>query len=238
MHKMTVALYRIFVIAWAFLYTWWSTIPYSAYKQPPLVREALEHAGRGAVMPLNETLADVLLTATLISAVGLLLFHRWARSLLLLTTGFSLAHAPFAGVVVAGPLDGTLGFLLTLATGALIAVTFWSPLATRFVMSPRAITAENTVPELTGTEGTPLPEEDLVIVFETADPAVLPVIRSLLESAEIEYTTAAESLQDLVGGGRLAGYNPAAGPVRVLVRRSDAVFARDVLQLGLDAAAE
>ena len=222
---MTRGRFRGLVVAWALVSVWWSTLPYSAYKQPQVVREALEHAARGAIVPPTDTLADLSLAAVLLAAAGLLFFQRWGRALLVLTTLFSLVLSPLGGVMVSGPFDGTLGFVLTLLTGALIALAYWSPVAAEFVKrrdEDLAAITDDMASE-------PEPDEQLVTVYETSNATVVPVIHSLLQSADIEYTTTSESLQDLVAGGRLSGYNAAAGTVRFLVRESDALLARDVL---------
>ena len=41
--------------------------------------------------------------------------------------------------------------------------------------------------------------------------------------------TAGEQVQDVIAAGRLGGYNFAAGPARVFVRKDDADHARQIL---------
>ena len=174
--------YRIAIVVWAFLYAWWSTLPWSIHKQGAIVRAAMEHSGRGAIIPPSDTIANALLLATVIAAGGLFFFRAWARVLLVVTTAGSVALSPFLGVGVSGPVDGTIGFLMTLLTGGLIAVVFWSPLAGRFV-------AANDPEEIERFD-----VASLVAVYEAADPTTASAIRSLLTSAGIEYVIA--------GGGR------------------------------------
>jgi hypothetical protein len=69
----------------------------------------------------------------------------------------------------------------------------------------------------------------LVNVFETANPALIPVVRSLLDDAEIVFLTKNENLQDIFGGGRLAGFNNILGPVQFWVREDDATTAKALL---------
>lgn len=72
---------------------------------------------------------------------------------------------------------------------------------------------------------------DLVTVFETGDPALLALARSLLESAGIEFATRGEALQDLIGLGRFpGGTNLVTGPVVFQVGLDDAEKARSTLR--------
>ena len=67
-------------------------------------------------------------------------------------------------------------------------------------------------------------------VFETGNPALIAVIESVLDDAQIEYGTSSENLQDLFGWGRLgAGYNYVIGPVKFFVAAEDEEEARALL---------
>ncbi len=79
--------------------------------------------------------------------------------------------------------------------------------------------------------GTPRPPAyTLVPVLETGNPALLAIARSLLASAEIEYETTGDALQDIFALGRLgAGFNPVVGPATILVHDDDAEAARELL---------
>jgi hypothetical protein len=221
MHRRT--RFRALVVAWALLYGWWTALPYTAWKQPEAVREALQYSGRGALLPPSELVADLFVIGALAAAIGLLFFRRWGRMLLAGTTLVSVMHAPLAGVGVSGPVDGTVGFVMTLLNGALLALAYASPVARDFTATADAPIEQEppTAPD----------DEELVTVFETSDGALVPVIHSLLQSAGIEFRTDSEALQDLIDGGRLAGYNAATGGVRFRVRQSDALLAKDVLEL-------
>ena len=69
-----------------------------------------------------------------------------------------------------------------------------------------------------------------VTVLSTGDPALLAVAKSLLEEADIEFFAKGEAVQDLVGGGRLGGFNPAVGPVELQVAPEHADEARALLR--------
>jgi hypothetical protein len=72
---------------------------------------------------------------------------------------------------------------------------------------------------------------DLVTVFETGDPVLVALARSLLDSARIEFATKGEAIQDLLGLGRFpAGSNLVTGPVVFQVQPDDALKARSLLR--------
>jgi hypothetical protein len=71
---------------------------------------------------------------------------------------------------------------------------------------------------------------DFVTIFETSDPGLVALAKSLLESSKIEFTTKGEVLQDLLGAGRFpGGTNLLAGPVVFLVLPGDAEVAKRLL---------
>jgi len=75
------------------------------------------------------------------------------------------------------------------------------------------------------------PDVELATVFESANPALIALARSLLDSAGIEFSTRGDMLQDLFGWGRFpGGVNLLTGPVTFLVRAEDAREARSILE--------
>jgi hypothetical protein len=73
-------------------------------------------------------------------------------------------------------------------------------------------------------------EPELVTVFQSADLIALALAKAALESEGIAFVTQGEGLQDLIGLGRFpAGFNVAAGPVKLHVDARDAELAREVL---------
>jgi hypothetical protein len=81
-------------------------------------------------------------------------------------------------------------------------------------------------------EPTPVePEIELVKVYETGNPALIPVVESLLDDAGIEYMTKNESIQDLFGWGRFpSSISYAIGPVEFYVREDAADEARAIVE--------
>ena len=71
---------------------------------------------------------------------------------------------------------------------------------------------------------------DLETVLETSDPALLPVVRSLLEAEDIPCFLRGELLQEFLGWGRLpSGKNFITGPVQLQVPRKHVEEARQLL---------
>jgi hypothetical protein len=69
-----------------------------------------------------------------------------------------------------------------------------------------------------------------VTVLESGDPAILAVAESLLEDAGIEFFPVGEGVQDLFGWGRIGGFSPVVGPVRIQVAAEDAEEAAALLR--------
>lgn len=73
------------------------------------------------------------------------------------------------------------------------------------------------------------PDVALVKVYDSGNPALVPLFESMLADAGIEFMTSGQALQDLFGMGRLgAGYNSIAGPVEFYVREDAAEEARAI----------
>ncbi|MEE8522665.1 MAG: DUF2007 domain-containing protein [Thermoanaerobaculia bacterium] len=79
---------------------------------------------------------------------------------------------------------------------------------------------------------------DYVKVFETSETAVIPVIKSVLEGAEIPYLVKGEDLMNLFPSEMLGGlYRPSAG-VHFMVSADRAEEARQLLAAHLEAIAD
>ncbi|MEO8664472.1 MAG: DUF2007 domain-containing protein [Ignavibacteria bacterium] len=73
--------------------------------------------------------------------------------------------------------------------------------------------------------------ENLVTVFETGNEAIVAVVKSLLDEANIRYLAEGEGVQDLFGVGVLGtGFNPITGPVKFQVMPEDAEYASAILK--------
>lgn len=74
-------------------------------------------------------------------------------------------------------------------------------------------------------ENTKHPEP--VVILETSNASVIPVVESLLRSADIAFEARGERLQNLFALGQVGGINPLIGPVRFVVGSSDARRAKN-----------
>ena len=71
---------------------------------------------------------------------------------------------------------------------------------------------------------------DLVTVFDTSDPALLPVIKSLLQGADIPFLVQGEEAMSLLPVGEIMGPFTKRGlAARVMVRSEDAEAATELL---------
>ena len=71
---------------------------------------------------------------------------------------------------------------------------------------------------------------DAVPVFVAKDPAMLPVIESLLEANDIPFVVANDATQDIIGWGRFVdGFNPVTGPPIIRVPAEHAEAARELI---------
>ena len=74
------------------------------------------------------------------------------------------------------------------------------------------------------------PDITLERVYATGDPALISLVKSLLDDAEIEYVAKGDSIQDLFGWGRLGtGLNFVIGPVEFFVASENSATASEIL---------
>lgn len=73
------------------------------------------------------------------------------------------------------------------------------------------------------------PDAQLTKVWSGTNPAILPLVESLLDEAQIEFMKKGDAIQDLFAGGRLLGLNQVVGPVEFWVRSEFAEQATELL---------
>lgn len=71
---------------------------------------------------------------------------------------------------------------------------------------------------------------DFVTIFESGNPALIAMAKSLLESAEIQYFVNGEQLQDLFGGRMVYGFNPVIGATEIQVAEDEVEEALTLLE--------
>jgi hypothetical protein len=84
-------------------------------------------------------------------------------------------------------------------------------------------------------ENSPVPEApyaaiEMVCVLRTADEGLASLVKSMFDGEGIRYVVRGEGLQDLLGWGRVGGFNYIVGPAEFLVHQDDADRARALLQ--------
>jgi len=70
---------------------------------------------------------------------------------------------------------------------------------------------------------------EMVVVLQTSDLGKFTIAKSLLQANGIDFVTPGESLQDVIGGGRLGGTNIVTGPAQLAVREDQAEQAQELL---------
>ncbi|MHB1128082.1 MAG: putative signal transducing protein [Bacillota bacterium] len=70
---------------------------------------------------------------------------------------------------------------------------------------------------------------ELVTIYETGNPVLIAIIKSILDDAAIRYLAKGEGLQNLFALGAIGG-NPLIGPVKIQVNREDEEIARELLK--------
>lgn len=72
--------------------------------------------------------------------------------------------------------------------------------------------------------------EFLVSVYKTGNPAIVAVVKSILDEAGIKFMPKGENIQNLFGIGNIGtGYNILTGPVEFLVMPEDEAYAKILL---------
>lgn len=73
--------------------------------------------------------------------------------------------------------------------------------------------------------------EFLVSVYKTGNQAIIAVVKSILDEAEIKYMAMGDNLQNLFGLGTIGtGYNILTGPVDFRVMPEDEEYAKELLK--------
>ncbi|MBK6772842.1 MAG: hypothetical protein IPH77_20145 [Ignavibacteria bacterium] len=73
--------------------------------------------------------------------------------------------------------------------------------------------------------------ENLVTVYATGNEAIVSVVKSVLDEAQIRYIAQGEGVQDLFGVGVIGtGFNPITGPIIFKVMPEDEEYAKELLK--------
>ena len=157
--------------------------------------------------------------ALLVAVVGISLFSM-RRPL-----PASLGVVLFPGTVADILASGRAGYAMSPESTAFFNIALWSVFLVGAAVwfTPRAPRIRDAAQH---------PDEALVPVYFSANPAELPVVESLLTEAGIPFTVRGEAVQGMLGGGQIGGTNLVA-PLEVCVAASDAASARELLGSGM-----
>ncbi len=73
--------------------------------------------------------------------------------------------------------------------------------------------------------------ENLVTVYATGNEAIVSVVKSVLDEAQIRYIAQGEGVQDLFGVGVIGtGFNPITRPIIFKVMPEDEEYAKELLK--------
>ena len=111
----------------------WSVLPWLDRFSSAEVVEALSWSQHGAILPLPSAIFWLSLLLNVAAAIGLCSFSSSARFLFVALTAVDYLWGPLNGVAVDTGLGATLGGLMTLGKGAILALAFTSPLRERFL---------------------------------------------------------------------------------------------------------
>jgi hypothetical protein len=123
-----VRVFQALVVLSVLLHFAWLLLPGGSAS--PDAQEALRWGGHGGTLALQHPLIYVAFGAVkLVAALGLLFFLAWGRWVLACLLLVSLAQIPFNGIAVGLPHENVVGALTGLVDGAVLALSFASPLS-------------------------------------------------------------------------------------------------------------
>lgn len=223
---MTTGRFRFLVLAYAMTYVWYFTLTDRAAKLPADIRKILEYSGYGAVLSGESILHYLPFIGAMAGCVGLLLYARWGRMLLLASIVGGIALIAFAGISITPAFDGFVGSIAGTLGAMVLALSFAPPIAARLgrTTAPGDGTREETAGSLV-----PQPPADAIEVFRSNDEALLRVLEAALFENDIPFTLVNDLAQDLVPIDGLGSYNLARGPACLFVHHRDEERVREIL---------
>lgn len=223
---MTTGRFRALVLAYALTYAWYFTLSDRTAKLPADIQKILEYSGYGSILPAASPLHHLPFFAAMAGCVGLLLYARWGRALLLASVVAGLAIVPFAGIAITPAIDGFVGSIAGTLGVIVLAFSFSPPVAGRL----GRVTAdeEETRVQLAGSLAHQ-PSVEVIEVFRSDDETLLRVLEAALFENDIPFTLVNDLGQDLVPVDGLGSYNLARGPARLFVHQRDETRAREIL---------
>ena len=133
-------LFKSLIFITTLTYVLWFFEPYNIsyiYDQDTL--RALEWAGFGGNYDYISYVSYVFLVLYLISAIGMLLYLKWARLLFLVLTIASILFTPIAGINVSTTIDSLLQTITGLCDGAILFMSYLSSISINFTAHNKSL---------------------------------------------------------------------------------------------------
>jgi len=223
---MTTGRFRVLVLAYAATYVWYFTLADRTVKLPADIQKILEYSGYGSRLSGESVFHVLPFFAAMAACVGLLLYARWGRTLLLASIVGGIALVAFAGISITPAFDGFVGSIASTLGAMVLAFSFTPPIAARL---GRTTVTEAVTPEPSQESLAPQPSADAVEVFRSNDETLLKVLEAALFENDIPFTLVNDLAQDLVPIDGLGSYNLARGPACLFVHQRDEERVRELL---------
>ena len=111
----------------------WFFLPYSwnyIYNKEELA--LLSWHGYGAYLDIYGPIPYLILVLYGAVSIGLVYFKKWARTAFVALTVISIITTPLWGFAVSPAIDGIIGYIITLADGAVLSIAFLTSLGAEF----------------------------------------------------------------------------------------------------------
>lgn len=124
-------------------YTLWFFQPYNTaviLDQDTLT--ALEWVGFGGNYYYLFYVSYLFLIFYIVSAIGMLIYLNWARTLFIVLTIASILLSPLAGLSVSTTIDSILGNIIGLCDGAIIFMAYFSSVSSKFTTHNKSLSEQ------------------------------------------------------------------------------------------------
>ncbi len=126
-------IFRAIVVLALLLQLVWFYLPYTwVYLYEGDALNLLQWSGYGASIDLYGPIPYVVLGAYTAVLVGLALFQTWARPAFVILIVASVLTTPLWGISVVSPVGGAVGYVVSLADGAIITLAYFTTLSRDF----------------------------------------------------------------------------------------------------------
>ena len=124
--------FKNIVLANFIIYVIWFLIPYVDINLSQDEYDALSWSGLGAIYEGSVYIDYAFFLIYGITTLGLIYFKYWSRPLFLIVSISDFVFSSISGVAVILPVDGTVGYLLTLTDGAILYMLYFTKISQKF----------------------------------------------------------------------------------------------------------